>query len=139
MSTTYIADVDLVGSETQRPFMRLFVSADDEATALARARDLIEDGEAVRDRVVALQSILDEVKAGIADGRRYGIDFKYESGPEGPVWITDLDAMDEASAGARVVATPFGVEPSWSTALPWMRRSAAKRLANYLGLPLGES
>lgn len=135
--TTYIADIDLVGSEMERPFMRVYVEGDDEQAALAAAERAIEAGEKVRG-VRPLQPILDGYAAKIAEGHRVAISWKHE-GSEGPVWLTDLDDPTAPTPGVASFR-PFGADDeAYVTSLPWMRRAEAKRLAKYLGLPLEES
>lgn len=130
--TSYIADIDLIGSEMERPFLRVYVEGDSETDALAAAERAIDTGEKVRG-VRELQPILDRYAEKIAAGGRVGISWKDE-GSEGPVWLCDLDAAPERAA------RPFGADDAdYETTLPWMPRADAKRLAEYLGLTLGES
>jgi hypothetical protein len=129
---TYIANIDIVGSEMERPFMRQYVNAATPDRAKVEAARYIDEGEAVRS-VEPLQPILDRVRASIVEGGRWSIDWKHE-GSAGPVTLTDLDA-----APSGVTMIPFGSDPDWSISLPWSSRSEAKRLAKYLGLTLGDS
>lgn len=132
--TTFLANIDLKGSEMERPFMRGFVEADDAEQAALLAAAQIDATEVVRD-VEPLQPILDRVTVGLAAGRAYGISWKSESGNLGPVTITDVDA---APADGVAVGIPFGSDPDWLICLPWMKRAEARRLAKYLGLTLEE-
>lgn len=141
VTLTWIAEIDSVGHEMERPYMRVYVTAPDEATALATAERIADADEKIR-RVIPFQPIIDAVIEGIRNGKRYSISWKHE-GTEGPVVITDVDAMEAEfppnENGVRILSMPFGTEPACDTVLPWMRRSEAKRLAKYLGLTLDES
>lgn len=133
--TTYIADIDQIGSVMERPFMRVYVEGENEQEARAAGERILAEGESLRG-VEPLQPILEAYRAKIAEGRRVGISWKHE-GSEGPVWICDLDA---APPPGEVVGRPFGAaDADYETTLPWMRRAEAKRLAKYLGLTLEES
>lgn len=138
---TFVAEFDLIGSEMERPFDRRFVVAADEAEAEQAAKAKTDRDEELR-RVVALDPILDGIAVRIAEGVRYGISWKDE-GEVGPVTITDLDAFEAQAErredGSFVRSIPFGSDPDYTTNLPWMRRSDAKRLAKSLSLVLEES
>ena len=130
--TTYIADIDLVGSEMERPFMRVYVNADDDAAARVEGQKVLDTGEVLRD-VHRLQPILDDVSSRPSD---WSISWKDE-GREGPVVLTDKTKLPPAREdGAVVVGIPFGSAPEWEVMLPWMSRAEARRLARYLGLTL---
>lgn len=139
--TTFIASLDLKGSEMERPFMKVYCDGDTPEQALADASRRAEKSEVVRS-VEPLQPILETIVERIAAGHRYTIGWKDE-GRYGPVSITDLDAFEAENPpradGARVVGVPFGSDPSWVTTLPWSTRAEAARLAKYLGLRLEDS
>lgn len=127
----YIADIDKVGSEMERPFWREYVNGEDEQEAREAAERLVADtpDEVVRG-VRPLQPILDRILAGPGD---YSISWKDE-GRYGPVWITN-----HREAGDGPQAVPFGSEFPGVESLPWQTRAEARRLAKYLGLKLETS
>lgn len=135
---TYVCDIDLIGSETERPFARVYAVGETPDEALAAARLRLDEGEALRETATPLQEILEEVLRRPED---FTIDWKHE-GRYGPVTLTDatkLPDVEPNEQGARVYSVPFGSDPEWSISLPWSTRAEAKRLAKYLGLTLGES
>jgi hypothetical protein len=144
---TFLVRIDLDGS----PFMRTFVEAESDEQALALAQANLDADPESRDEVAAhadaLQPILDRVIERVAEGANYSLSFKHESGTVGPVVITDQDAARAEAErqnavredGSVVLRVPFGTTPDYTTPLPWMKRSEARRLAKYLGVPYGES
>lgn len=141
-TATWIAEIDLDGSEMERPFMRVYVEGATESDARAAGERALDKGETLR-RVQPLQPILEAIREGIAEGKRYSIAWKHE-GRSGPVVVSDLDAMDEQfppleDGTPRLIGVPFGSELKFETSLPWTTKAEARRLAKYLGLKLEES
>jgi hypothetical protein len=128
-----------------------FVDAPDGEQAVATLQEMFDrdpefSGWTATD-AEPLQAVLDALIAKREAGVNLSLSFKHESGSSGPVWVTDLDAMQAEAEkqdairedGTIVLGVPFGTTPDYETRLPWMRKSEAKRLAKYLAIPYGES
>lgn len=135
---TYVCDIDVKGSEMERPYARVYAVGATPDEALAAARQNLRADETLREQATPLQTILEDVLSRPDD---FTISWKDE-GRYGPVVLTDetkLPDVEPNERGARVYGVPFGSDPEWNISLPWSTRAEAARLAKYLGLTLEES